>query len=136
MRRIITVLTLITFFMETMIAQKTEVQLIEQTVNYYLEGLANNDSETIIKAFHENATMKYIDNEYKELNARTFFREKIKAGPKVNRITRISSITIMGNAANVQVEMELPDYGYFDFLNMLKIDGKWQIVSKIYYKKI
>ncbi|MFK7787436.1 MAG: nuclear transport factor 2 family protein [Crocinitomicaceae bacterium] len=53
----------------------------------------------------------------------------------VERQTRISSISIDGDAAGVQVEMELSTYSYFDFLNLLKIDGRWWIVDKVYYKK-
>ena len=53
----------------------SDYELVEQTVSYYLDGGTNNDFETLAKAFHETATMKYInDNGYQEVNALEFFK--------------------------------------------------------------
>lgn len=117
--------------------QTSEIQFIQQTVNYYLDGLAANNFEMISKAFHENATMKFIaEEDYKEVNVIDFFREITKKPSNATRLTKITSIGFSGTAANAQVEMELPNYSYFDFLNLLKIDGQWKIVGKIYDKKL
>ena len=109
---------------------------MEQTVNYYLDGGTNNDFSTLKKAFHETATMKFINDEgYKEVNALEFF-SGMKPGPKQNRKTRIADITIAGNAANARLEIEYPTFTFIDFMNLLKIDGEWKIVGKIFYRKV
>ena len=118
-------------------AQQSDYQLVEQTVNYYLDGGTNNDFETLKKAFHETATMKFISGEgYKEVNALEFFGKGMKPGPKQNRKTRVADITIAGNAANARLEIEYPTFTFIDFMNLLKIDGEWKIVGKIFYRKV
>ena len=117
------------------IAQSSDYSQIEKTVNYYLEGGTNNDFATLKKAFHENASMKYIGEEYTEVNALEFFGSRMKPGPGQNRLTRIVSIDVSGNAANAKLEIEYPTFTFVDYMNLLKIDGEWKIVSKIFYRQ-
>lgn len=136
MKRRITFALLLLFTIVPALSQDTELERIEQTVNYYLDGGTNNDFATLKKAFHKNATMKYIsDGVYKEVNAIEFFREVMKPGPKQNRKTRVVAINHAGHAANARLEIEYPTFTFIDFMNLLKIDGEWKVVSKIFYKK-
>jgi len=124
---------LITFAVQ---AQKSDHELVAQTVNYYLEGGTNNDFNSLKKAFHKDATMKFVgDDGYKEVNALEFFGKgaKDKPGPKQNRKTYISQINISGTAANARLEIVYPEVTLIDFMNLLKIDGEWKIVNKIFY---
>ena len=116
-------------------AQDSDYDLVEQTLNYYLDGGTNNEFETLEKAFHPNASMKFIGENYTEVNAVDFFRDRMKPGPAQNRKTRIISVSITGNAANAQLEIEYPTFYFIDYMNLLKIDGEWKIVNKIFYKK-
>ncbi len=117
-------------------AQESDYQEVVTTVNYYLDGGTNNDFETLSKAFHPTATMKYIGRDgYTEVNALEFFESRMKPGPKQNRKTRIANITISGNAANARLEIEYPDFTFIDFMNLLKVDGEWKVVSKIFHRK-
>ena len=117
-------------------AQESDYQAVATTVNYYLDGGTNNDFETLSKAFHPTATMKYIGRDgYTEVNALEFFESRMKPGPKQNRKTRIANITISGNAANARLEIEYPDFTFIDFMNLLKVDGEWKVVSKIFHRK-
>ncbi|WP_343487915.1 nuclear transport factor 2 family protein [Allomuricauda sp. d1] len=132
-RTVVLLLSLSTFIIN---AQKSDYEMVAQTVNYYLDGGTNNDFETLKKAFHENATMKYITDEgYKEVNALEFFSRMDASKPKQNRQTRIANITVSGHAANARLEIEYPDFSFIDFMNLLKIDGEWKIVNKIFYRK-
>ncbi len=116
-------------------AQESDSTMVAKTVNYYLEGGTNNDFETLKKAFHKTATMRYIADEYKEVNALEFFG-KMKPGPKQNRKTKIAYINVTGHAASAKLEIEYPKFSFIDYMNLLKIDGEWKIVSKIFYKKV
>jgi protease I len=118
------------------IAQNTDYEDIEKTVSYYLDGGTNNDFETLKKAFHEQAMMKFVSKDgYKEVNAIEFFKKVMKPGPKQNRITRIQSINIDGNIATAKLEIEYPTFFFIDHMSLLKIDGNWTVVNKIYYRK-
>ena len=43
----------------------SDFTLIEERVNYYLNGLKNNDIESARKAFHKTAKMKFTHNDGK-----------------------------------------------------------------------
>jgi hypothetical protein len=117
-------------------AQDSDYKLIEKTVSYYLDGGTNNDFETLKKAFHETATMKYIRNgEYKEVNALEFFKKAVKSGPKQNRKTRISYINVSGNIASAKLQIDYETFSFIDYMNLIKINGEWKVVNKIFYKK-
>ncbi|UOY05049.1 nuclear transport factor 2 family protein [Muricauda sp. SCSIO 64092] len=136
MKRTVLLFLLTIFSIAFTVAQESDYQLVAKTVNYYLEGGTNNDYETLKKAFHETATMKYITKEgYKEVNALEFFSGMDASKPKQNRTTKIADITISGHAANARLEIEYPTFSFIDFMNLLKIDGEWKIVNKIFYRK-
>ena len=119
----------------TISAQESDYELVAKTVSYYLDGGSNNDYEMLKKAFHETATMKYITNEgYQEVNALEFFSGMDASKPKPNRKTRIADITISGHAANARLEIEYETFTFVDFMNLLKIDGEWKVVNKIFYR--
>ena len=116
--------------------QKSDYELVSETVSFYLDGGTNNDFETLKKAFHETATMKFVGDEYKEVNALAFFKKGMKPGPPQNRKTRIANIDISGHAANAKLEIEYPTFTFIDYMNLLKIDGEWKVVNKIFYKRV
>ncbi|WP_103071297.1 nuclear transport factor 2 family protein [Aquimarina sediminis] len=136
MKRLFTLLLLFTVT-TTINAQSSDYALVEKAVQYYLEGGTNNDFETLKKAFHKTATMRYIKKgSYTEVNALEFFEKVMKPGPKQNRKTNIDYINITGHAANAKLEIEYPGFTFIDYMNLLKIDGEWKVVSKIFYKKV
>lgn len=119
------------------LTQTSEFVLIEEKLNYYLEGVRNNDVELTKKAFHETTTMKFIDDDqYVEVVALEAFAKRFTGGPREGMTARINDINITGNAAGVRLEIEFPAFMFIDYLNLLKIDGTWTIVDKIYTKRM
>lgn len=117
-------------------AQEVEKDLVKKTVSYYLDGGTNNDFETLKKAFHKTATMKFIsDDGYKEVNALEFFQKGIEPGPKQKRKTSIESIDVTGTAATAKLKIEYETFAFIDYMNLLKIGGEWKVVSKIFYRQ-
>ncbi|WP_299763840.1 nuclear transport factor 2 family protein [uncultured Dokdonia sp.] len=117
-------------------AQQTDLQRIETTLNYYLTGLVNNDAKTLTKAFHPTATMKWIGKDYKEVNAIEGLTEGMDGTPYKEEIkTRVVTVHVAGNTASAQLEIQFPTFTYIDFMHVLKIDGQWKIVSKIFYTR-
>ena len=136
-RILLTLITVITMIHTAEVnAQQTDVQRIETTLNYYLTGLVNNDAETLTKAFHPTATMKWIGKEYTEVNAIAGLTEGMDGTPNKEKIkTRVVSINIAGDAASAQLEIQFPTFTYIDFMHVLKIEGEWKIVSKIFHTR-
>ncbi|MEL6390970.1 MAG: nuclear transport factor 2 family protein [Bacteroidota bacterium] len=122
-------------FSHSIQAQDTDLDQVTETLEYYLEGGTNNDFATHKKAFHETATMRYIRDGYQEVNAIDFFKKAIKPGPKQNRTTRIVFVDIAGPAAQARLEIEYETFMFIDYMNLLKIDGEWKVVSKIFHRQ-
>ena len=135
MNKIFYTLILITIVMNQIQAQTTDLQLIEKTVNYYFDGMVNHKSESFLEAFHPTATMKWIGEEYTEVNAVEALSGYVESNPTVKTMTRILAINVIGDAANVQLELEYETFSFIDFMHLLKINGEWKIVSKIYTKR-
>ncbi|KZS42918.1 hypothetical protein AWE51_16270 [Aquimarina aggregata] len=137
MRKILLIIIVIMTAITTELkAQQTDLQHIEETVNYYLTGLVNNDAKTLTKAFHPTATMKWIGDDYKEVNAIEGLTEGMDGTPHKEKITtRVVSVNIAGDAASAQLEIQFPTFTYIDFMHLLKVDGEWKIVSKIFYTR-
>ena len=112
-------------------AQSSEEAAVKQALTYYMEGGTNGDFETLKKAFHETATMKYIREGYKEVNALEFFGSRM-SGKKSDRDCRITYLDVSGPAAHARIELEYEDFMFVDYMNLLKVDGEWKIVSKIF----
>ncbi len=136
MKKLLSILVIVTTITTELQAQQTDLQLVEKTVNYYLTGLVNNDAKTLKKAYHPTATMKWIGDDYKEVNAIKGLTEGMDGTPHKEKInTRVVSVNIAGDAASAQLEIQFPTFTYIDFMHLLKVDGEWKIVSKIYYTR-
>ena len=117
----------------TSIAQNNTVE--EAAVRACLENYMSGDGNRMEKAFHPSATMKYIDaktNEFKDVPIADFIA-RVKANTnKPERKIEIMALNVEGNAANGKIRIESGDVILYDYMNMLKIDGEWKIVSKIF----
>ena len=118
-----------------LLAQQTDLQGIEQTLGYYLDGGTNSDRAMVAKAFHPEAELKFVkDGKYQEISIADFLA-RIKPGKKSDRITSIKYINITGHVASANVEIEYADFKFIDYFNLLKIEGEWKIVNKIFYRQ-
>ncbi len=116
-------------------AQTTDLQLIENTIANYFDGLVKHNPESLKKAFIPSATMKWVEKDYTEVNALEALIEHVTNNTEVKTITSITAINIVGDAANAQLELEYETFSYIDFMHLLKINGEWKIVSKTFTTK-
>jgi hypothetical protein len=113
-----------------------EYDAIVDVLNKYNEGGSKADSAIMKPAFNDKATIfgvedgKLSGGEIQNLfNAiDTAFR------PSPEAKAAIARIDIVGTAASARVDTDnISGYRFTDFFNLLKVDGKWTIVSKIYH---
>jgi len=117
---------------------KAEKAALEKTLLNYLEGGTDGDTTRLIAAFHPSASMKFVDNktgEFKDVPIVTYLENaKKNAGKKSDRKTKILSYDIDGTAAQAKVEIDFGTGMFHDYFNLLKINGEWKIVSKIFFR--
>lgn len=111
---------------------KTQAAAVEKAVNYYLEGSLLGDPQIIGKAFHPDATVQGIRNgKHDVYDMKTFlgFFSTEKPG---KHTTHIISVDIEESAASVRAEWDMGTWKYVDYLSLLKNNGEWKIVTKIF----
>jgi hypothetical protein len=103
-----------------------------------LEDYMSGDGARVEKAFHPSATMKYIDfasNEFKDVPIADYIA-RVKANTnKSDRKIEIVELNLEGNAANGKIKIETDKVMMYDYMNMLKVNGEWKIVSKIFSRQ-
>jgi protease I len=107
----------------------------EAAVKACLEDYMSGDANRMEKAFHPSATMKYIDaqtNEFKDVPIAEFIARAKANTNKSQRKIEIVSTNIEGTAASGKIKIESGSVILYDYMNMLKINGAWKIVSKIF----
>jgi hypothetical protein len=110
-------------------------QTDEAAVRACLENYMSGDGNRMEKAFHPSASMKYIDaqtNEFKDVPIADFIARAKANTTRQDRKIEIVALNIEGNAANAKIKIETDKAILFDYMNMLKINGEWKIVSKIF----
>lgn len=116
----------------------SELEAIRQTVNKYGDGITTGDIELLRSAFHPKAMMYGCTGdsamivEIEGLFAYVAAQEApVTTGEKHRCL--ITKIDVAGNAASVELVQEAC-YGvnYTNYFQLLKIDGRWLIVSKSY----
>lgn len=118
----------------------SEYDAVVATATKYINGLRAGSVEGVLAAFHKDATMYgFISPPKPEMlggpisNLGAFVKEN---GAAPNIRTRLDVLGITPTTAVVKVDMENDASGadYTDFLTLIKIDGQWQTIAKVFHK--
>jgi protease I len=110
---------------------------IRQTIQYYFDGGRAGDSVTLRKAFHPDARMLFVrDSTFTAIPIGEYITRVGQNPPKPGAVDstkrRIVDIDVAGDAAVAKLELERPDMLVTDYMSLLRIDGQWVIVNKIF----
>lgn len=111
---------------------QTDEQLITNTLNDFLEGGTNGEVERFKGAFMRDAVQKAMGNNGVTGMTVESLASKIKPNQKMERTTRVLSVSYANNAATAITETEYSTNKIIDFLNLLKVGSEWKIVSRVY----
>jgi hypothetical protein len=114
---------------------KTEEAAVRAVVETYLRGLKHNDVESLKQAFWPEAKLFFVkrDGQLGQLTQTQWHAGfAASAGKEEQGSLRITALDITGDAASVKVFEDYPTSVYIDYLSLLKLDGHWKIVNKIY----
>lgn len=114
-----------------------EYQAITEVLNKYNEGCKQAKSSIMKPAFSEQATMFSVDGDGKLTGGsiQILFDgidSAFRPSPEAQGV--IVNIDIVGTAASARIDTnDVSGFCFTDFFNLLKVDGEWTVVSKIYY---
>ena len=125
-----------------MSARCPELARIRKVIDLYSEGVKNGDVETLREAFHPQSAMygykgddlyaTPIEGLYEYIRNTTPPAEAGEVGEAYECI--ITSISVTGNAATVELANDsYHAHDFVDFFQLLKVDGRWWIVSKLFH---
>ena len=110
-----------------------DYEAIIGVLNDYFDGLYEGDVSKLRSIFHDDAVLKGSD--YRKtldewLNAVADRPVPRDEGMAFN--FNIQSLEIVGDQAMAKVDAPLPAAHFVDFLGLLKEDGQWRIVNKMF----
>jgi len=113
---------------------------IRQTVQYYFDGGKNRDSLTLRKAFHPDARMLFArDGKLVVVPIGEYITrvgsERLKPGEVDSTERKVVSVVVVGDAADAKLELNRPSAVLTDYMSLLKVDGRWLIVNKIFTRE-
>ncbi|MCC7642705.1 MULTISPECIES: nuclear transport factor 2 family protein [unclassified Janthinobacterium] len=114
-----------------------DYQAIVAVLNQYNAGGAQADSGIMRPAFSSEATMFGVDGEDKLTGGPIeglfeIIDSAFRPSPQAK--AAIARIDIVGTAASARVDTDdISGFRFTDFFNLLKVQGEWTIVSKIYH---
>ena len=113
-----------------------DYQEIKDVVMLYVNGCATGNVELTKKAFHENAIMYgYLNGELCAGSIDALYGAISQLGADEKTKAEVDVIEVVGTVATVRVVLEdWHGLSFTDFHSLVKIDGKWIIVAKIFHQ--
>jgi len=126
-------------FLETrnpIAASEAEAAAASIPLENYINAHATGNPEYIRKAFLPDAKiMAFRDGKLLNLSVEEF-ASRFSGKPAMDesqRKRRIDSLDLTGNAGVARIVLDYPDVVLTDYMSLLKVDGEWKIINKVFY---
>ncbi len=113
----------------------SEHDAIAKTVQHYIDGAKSGSGDDMKPAFHKDATIfGYAGADLFAGPIQLLFDWNDESGPAAGLQARIASIDVVDTVATVRLELNNWNGSrYTDLFTLLKIDGEWKIMSKVFH---
>jgi hypothetical protein len=115
--------------------QDYEEQAVRKPLEQYILAHATGKPEYILQAFSPDAKIQFVSDGKLTQFTRDEFAARFsgKAQPDEDkRVRRITNVEVTGTAAQAKIVLEYPSVTLTDYMSLLKIDGEWKIVNKVF----
>lgn len=110
-------------------------QAIEQVIQLYIDGGTSGRAADMKPAFHEGATIfGYLGPDFIGGPIQGLFDWVDQNPPASGLRGSIAALDVAGTVALVRLELD--DWGghrFTDIFTLLKVDGEWKIISKVFH---
>ena len=120
-----------------------DVKIIEDVIQTYLDGLYESDAGKIASVFHPTSALTSVTNDGElVVTPRDKWLDKVRARPSpkqqgLSRHDQVLTIDLISpTMAYVRLKCAIPPRFFTDQLLLLKIDGHWQIVQKVFTTEV
>ncbi len=108
---------------------------IAKTLQHYTDGAKSGSGDDMKPAFHKDATIfGYAGADLFGGPIQLLFDWCDQSDPATELQARIASIDVAKTVATVRLELtNLNGARYTDMFTLLKVDGEWKIMSKVFH---
>lgn len=113
----------------------SDYDAIAKTVQMYIDGGKSGKGADMKAAFHPQATIfGYVGTELFAGPIQQLFDWNDQNGPATELQGQITSIDLAGTVATVRLELDnWTGHRFTDFFTLLKVDGEWKIMNKVFH---
>ncbi len=113
----------------------SEYDGIAKAIQPYIDGARSGRGVDMKPAFHEDATVfGYVGADLFAGPIQNLFAWNDENGPATELQARIAAIDVIGTVATVRLELDnWTGNRYTDFFTVLKVDGEWKIMNKVFH---
>ncbi len=134
MKRLMLFVTLL-LLATTAFAETEDEAAIRAAIDHYFAAHATGDGSHIAKVFHPDMKMMSVRDGAFTMRTRDEFIAVFSGKPaddEAQRKRSIEMIDITGTAAIAKITLDYPKVLFTDYFALLKIDGEWKVVTKIF----
>jgi hypothetical protein len=108
---------------------------ITRLIQHYIDGAKSGKGSDMKPAFHDDATIfGYVGTDLFAGPIQGLYDWNDANGPAKDIEARIVSIDIVGSIASVRLESSnWTGHRFTDFFNLLKVDGQWKVMNKVFH---
>lgn len=111
---------------------------VEQTIQTYFDGLYEGDVDKLAQVFHPSSALTWEQEGALQVLTRDEWLKVVRErpSPKSKQLVRDDGILLLDHSspttAFVKVKCQIPPRHFTDYLSLIRLDGRWQIVQKVY----
>ncbi|MDG2149356.1 MAG: nuclear transport factor 2 family protein [Planctomycetota bacterium] len=113
----------------------SDADAIKDVLQHYLDGARSGKGDDMRPAFHEDATVfGYVGPDLFAGPVENLFAWNDENGPATQLEARIASLDVVGTVATVRLELDdWTGHQFTDLFTLLKVDGQWKIMNKVFH---
>lgn len=112
-----------------------EYDAIAALIQHYIDGAKSGKGDDMKPAFYEDATIfGYVGPDLFAGPIQKLYEWNDQNGPAPDIQSRITSVNVIGTIATVRLETDnWTGYRFTDMFTLLKVDGRWTIMNKVFH---
>jgi len=120
-----------------MAAPTADEAAVRVTLEHYIQGHATGQAAHMRLAFHPAARLYWSSADTLATRTSDEYIARMPGKPAADEATgtrkrRIERVDVTGNAAIGKIVLDYPDAYIVDYMSLLKTNGEWKIINKIF----